>query len=531
LLVFAWVELVLQSTAVPAHLAGMVLVYSAFTWSGMFLFGTHVWLRYGEVFSLVFGLLARFAPTEVRVCNPHLCQTCQLACRDRDGACIDCYACFARADVSQREWNLRPYAVGLARNADVSLSDMTLVLVLLAIVTFDGVLVTPVWADIEHTLRGVLPNWGSVRRLVPRTLGLLGCVLLLLEVYVLCSVLMALASGRRSSGVALARHFACTLVPIAIAYHIAHYLAFLLMQGQALIPLLSDPFGYGWNLLGTATYKINSGLVGAQFAWYTIVIALGVGHIAAVYLAQRTALQILRYPTVARRSQYPMLVLMVGYAMISLWILAQPVIGADEDVAPTTVHSLGPCQGFVVLPNGYAVLSGLAAEAQPAHLQGAGTGVGGKDHLMGYRHGQEVTPRQGMLCVPIRDSKTTAWAATSREPGFNVMINSLSGTLTWSSGNRGMLEITLWDTRKSTPVDDAVVRLLARMPQHDHHTPGGHGLANDPYVRGLMASPTGRGRYTIVPLDFNMPGAWLVEIQVQQGSQMQPAYFAPMIGE
>ena len=30
----------------------------------------------------------------------------------------------------------------------------------------------------------------------------------------------------------------------------------------------------------------------------------------------------------ALRSQYPMLVLMVGYTMISLWILAQPIVEA-----------------------------------------------------------------------------------------------------------------------------------------------------------------------------------------------------------
>jgi hypothetical protein len=30
----------------------------------------------------------------------------------------------------------------------------------------------------------------------------------------------------------------------------------------------------------------------------------------------------------ARRSQYPMLILMVGYTMLSLWILAQPIVEA-----------------------------------------------------------------------------------------------------------------------------------------------------------------------------------------------------------
>ena len=197
---FAWVELVFQGAAVPANLAVMALIYSGITWTGMFLFGKDTWLRYGEAFSLAFSLLARFAPTEVRVCDPRLCQACGLGCQDRDGACIDCYACFARAEAAQREWNLRPYAVGLVRNQCVSVSEMVFVLLLLATVTFDGFLATPVWPEIRAALLGVLPDLGEARRLVTRTLGLLVFPLLFLEIYLLFSVLMAVVSGRRLSG-------------------------------------------------------------------------------------------------------------------------------------------------------------------------------------------------------------------------------------------------------------------------------------------------------------------------------------------
>ena len=79
--------------------------------------------------------------------------------------------------------------------------------------------------------------------------------------------------------------FALILMPIAIAYHLAHYLSFLLIHGQRIIPLASDPFGYDWDLLGTAAYSINIGIVDASFAWYTAVIAIVPGHVLAVYLA------------------------------------------------------------------------------------------------------------------------------------------------------------------------------------------------------------------------------------------------------
>nr|NIN64723.1 hypothetical protein [Anaerolineae bacterium] len=112
-LVFSWMELVFHGSAIPANIAVAALGYSVITWTGMLLFGREQWLRHGEAFSLAFGLLARFAPMEVRVVRSEACEACGFDCRDRDGECINCYACFHRAEAAHLEWNLRPYAVGL----------------------------------------------------------------------------------------------------------------------------------------------------------------------------------------------------------------------------------------------------------------------------------------------------------------------------------------------------------------------------------------------------------------------------------
>lgn len=325
-LAFAWVELVSEGSAVPATLAFMMLGYSLITWAGMFLFGRAQWLRRGEAFALAFGLLARFAPTEVRVVGADTCEACGLGCRDRDGECIDCYECFTRADRGSRQWNVRPLAIGLSRSEVVSTSKMVFVLLLLSTVTFDGFLSTPLWATLEVTLYAILPELGGYRLVIVRTLGLVAFPALFLSVYLAFGEAMAVLSERRVSTEELARAFAFTLVPIAIAYHLAHYLSFLLVQGQLVIPLASDPFGFGWDLLGTARHQLNIGIVDPRFEWFTAVVTIVLGHIAAVYLAHLTALRALRDRAVALRSQYPMLVLMVGYTMVSLWILAQPIV-------------------------------------------------------------------------------------------------------------------------------------------------------------------------------------------------------------
>jgi hypothetical protein len=120
--------------------------------------------------------------------------------------------------------------------------------------------------------------------------------------------------------------FVLSLVPIALAYHLAHYFTYLLIQGQLAIPLASDPFGFGWNLFGTAAFVPDFGLVDARVAWYTAVVAIVTGHIVAVYVAHVIALQEFQERRAVVRSQLVMLVLMVGYTTASLWIIAQPIV-------------------------------------------------------------------------------------------------------------------------------------------------------------------------------------------------------------
>jgi uncharacterized membrane protein len=96
------------------------------------------------------------------------------------------------------------------------------------------------------------------------------------------------------------------------------------MAAQYLIPLASDPFGLGWDLFGTRNYFVR-GLIDARVVWYVSVAAIVAGHIAALYIAHSQALREFPDRRSAQRSQWPMLVLMVGYTMLSLWIIAQPI--------------------------------------------------------------------------------------------------------------------------------------------------------------------------------------------------------------
>ena len=206
---------------------------------------------------------------------------------------------------------------------------MVFVLVLLASVTFGGFLETPIWIQIlDRTLGDEIFLVGNVALVL---FPMLFCL-----VYVLfCWLTLhsaALTGGHANewsvqSTVEVACTFILTLVPIAIAYHLAHYLSFLLITGQYLVPLMSDPLGLGWDLFGTAKYRVDIGLLSARVAWYTAVLSVVCGHVFAVYNAHVAARRAFGNARTALWSQIPMIALMVLYTMLSLWILAQPMVG------------------------------------------------------------------------------------------------------------------------------------------------------------------------------------------------------------
>ena len=130
-------------------------------------------------------------------------------------------------------------------------------------------------------------------------------------------------SAAGSSFKKLEHGFIHSLVPIAAVYVAAHYLTFLVFEGQAITYLASDPFGQGWDLFGTVDNGINYTVFPQEDTWYVQVAVVVIGHVAALALAHDRALSMYRDTKLAVRSQYWMLGVMVGFTSLALWLLAQ----------------------------------------------------------------------------------------------------------------------------------------------------------------------------------------------------------------
>jgi len=311
---FAWLELAWPESDIPRSIAHVTLNYAIITFIGMFLFGRRVWLENGEAFTIAFGVLQRFAPL-------HL------------------------ADVGGgRRLELRPYGAGLKDSSDVTVSLYGFVLLMLSTVTFDGFLETPLFRDVATAvyrypaidrLLFMISDYGPTERQSLLTVLLILFPLAFMLIFWLTSLVMVWITRRLGypggsapaiGGGRAALAFVLTLVPIAVAYHLAHYFTFLFTTGQYIIPLMSDPFGTGADYLGTAGYKVNLTLLSPYFYWYASVVIIIIGHVIAVYLAHVMAFKLFLTRRAALISQIPMVILMVLYTSLSLWILAQPIV-------------------------------------------------------------------------------------------------------------------------------------------------------------------------------------------------------------
>lgn len=311
LLLFGWLELIFPFSSRPVVVALLIVAYSAITWAGMRRFGPDAWLANVDPFHLVFDVFSRFAPLAAA-----------------DGGADDRAAGNRKGAAAAPRLMARPYAVGLLRPGSdrASTPMMCFVLAMLSIVLFDGLLGSGHWTAVENAIHDVYPKLGDVGWVVVHTLGLLAMWLAFLGLFVGACRLMAAQTGGMKPAMEIARLFTPTLVPIAVAYHFAHTFTYLLVQGQGIIPLVSDPFGFGWDLFGTRGFQQNIAIMDTKTAWYLAVTVIVTGHVISVYLAHAVAGRLVESRRRALRCLIPMTALMVIYTIISLQILAEPLV-------------------------------------------------------------------------------------------------------------------------------------------------------------------------------------------------------------
>ena len=289
-LLFAWIENSGYG-AEPKDLARCVTLYTIVSIIGMLVYGKNIWLNRCEVFNVYYNIMGSFGFLE-----------------------------FERSGHGElKNINIRPPVVGLLKLQTDSISFVVFHIILLATITFDGLSETFIWYKAIDLFVPILGFTGL------EFLSLIVMPLVFFLAYYVFSWIIYLIVGEMDFKKVLTV-FVFALTPIAIAYHIAHYFSYIVITGQMIMPLISNPFGFGWDIFGTAEYRTDISLINAKMTWYLSVITIVLGHIFSILISHVKSSQFYSDRFVAIRSQYPMMILMVFYTALSLWIIAQPLV-------------------------------------------------------------------------------------------------------------------------------------------------------------------------------------------------------------
>jgi hypothetical protein len=272
---FTYLELVVPDRTSTGVLVLYFCLYFQVDLCGALLFGSG-WFDHGDGFEVYSTLVGRLSP---------------LGRRD-DGRLV------LRSPLNGLD-ALKP-AAGLAAT----------VCVLLGSTAYDGFSSTRIW--VRTITSSSIP---------PETLGVLGLVGFIAVAYLTYSIATSLAGTLGGSFVGtLPEKFAHSIIPIAVAYVIAHYFSFFVFEAQDALILASDPLSNGSDLLGTADRKINYAIVSASTIAVTQVVAIVLGHITGVIAAHDRAVRLFP-PRQAVAGQLPLLILMIGYTLGGLLLL------------------------------------------------------------------------------------------------------------------------------------------------------------------------------------------------------------------
>lgn len=308
--VLACGELIVNVTAtVPRNIALALACYAVVSACAGLLFGPS-WLQFGEVFSVLFATWGRLGYFRFRAVGR------------------------------------RGFAGGLDAGFGWSTSRIVFVLLLLVSVNFDGLLATPGWSNLERHVVGLTaaddPRLASLR--------LTAFVALSLAISLVFVAFAAAASrvGRHGHKPRAALAVLLpSLLPIAFGYLLAHNVQYLVVNGQLLFTLVGNPVGLAsWPVHlpypFDGTFEPNVALLPTGLSWYVAVLVIVAAHVIAVVLAHRQlgSGQPGRAQG-ARASELPWLAAMVGYTMLSLWLIAQPLV---QDGA-TSVSALAAAVG------------------------------------------------------------------------------------------------------------------------------------------------------------------------------------------
>lgn len=337
-LVLTWLELGWGVTTKPFITAYLALLMLFLAILSILLFDRKSFCRYGCLIGRISGLYALIAPMEIRSRDKRVCAGCKTidcykgnkkgyACptyehlgrMEKNTYCIMCMECTRSCVKNNVALNLRPFGVDLLKVHRAQTDEAALVLVMLAMTTFHGLTMTPLW----FAFSGWLEQWLGLGYVAAFTIGMVASLIIVALFYIVLMIGTWKISGKAVMLRDLILKNAYALLPIALFYHLAHNVMHFSMEGEKIIPAISDPFSWGWDLFGTALRPAGP-MMSIYTVWYLQVLFIIIGHVWSLYLSHRVALHLYGHKR-SLKTEFPLVAAVIVYSLMSLYLVAQPM--------------------------------------------------------------------------------------------------------------------------------------------------------------------------------------------------------------
>lgn len=332
--VITWLELGLGITYNPRYTAylligllGVALLFGA-------AYRKRVFCEHLCFVGAIQGMYSAVAPVELRSRSPGVCKRCRTkecirgsekgeGCpvtlypggMDRSIASITCLECLRTCPYDNMSIFLRPFAKELKEIKKFKADEAWFAVALLGLTLFHGITMLPSWNALTTTLsRGTYYFFF--------TLSLIASVALPALALYLFSTATQVITRDRGDIKRVFTGFAYALIPLALFYHLSHNAMHLVMEGSAMLLVISDPLGMGWNLLGTRSTH-GGPLLPMSFTKHLQVFLVLMGLLAGLYAAYYASRRTLK--KAALTGFLTMGLLILGVALLSLWLTLQPM--------------------------------------------------------------------------------------------------------------------------------------------------------------------------------------------------------------
>jgi hypothetical protein len=286
LVVFVWIELIsgANGPGVTPHVTVVAtLVYTAYNFCGMALFGIEPWISNAETFSVYLEMFSELSLLEVQI----------------------------------KRLGVRRPLSGAAAWATIP-GSIAVVVAALGGTAFDGAsegaLAHPISSVWMRLMRLGLTLAPATR--IAETLFLALVIAAVTAIFWIGVRGMETVDGSPPLS-QLGTKFAHSLIPISIAYLTAHYFSYFFYgENGQFTYLISDPLG-----THTAT-QIFVPTLNPTLIWYVQVGALVAGHVTGLVLAHDRAIAVYGGPERAALSQRWMLLMMVAFTCVGLYLVS-----------------------------------------------------------------------------------------------------------------------------------------------------------------------------------------------------------------